>query len=186
MSTITITASLKAIKTARVESIDLLRGTVIIIMALDHVRDYFHGSAYLFDPTDLHHTSIAIFFTRWITHFCAPVFTFLAGTGARLSGLKRSKKELSFFLLTRGLWLVMLEIFIMNLGWTYNPLYDVVVLQVIWSLGFSMIAMSALIYLPIRFILLIGLVITFGHNALDVVHLHGSKAESFIWSLLHE
>ena len=89
----------------RIQSIDLLRGLVMIIMALDHVRDYFHWSAQLYDPLDFSHTSTPIFVTRWITHFCAPVFMFLAGTSAYLVGQRKTKKQLSFFLFTRGLWL---------------------------------------------------------------------------------
>src|SRR5436305_14902328 len=87
------------VKPARIRSIDLLRGTVMIIMALDHVRDYFHNAAFNYDPTDLNHTSVLLFFTRWITHFCAPVFVFLAGISARLYETNKSKKQLSFFLL---------------------------------------------------------------------------------------
>src|ERR1700728_4892981 len=98
----------------RIESIDLLRGIVMIIMALDHTRDYFARSAYLFDPTDLHQTTVALFFTRWITHFCAPIFMLLAGIAACLYGMKNGRKALSFFLLTRGIWLIIAELFIVT------------------------------------------------------------------------
>src|SRR5438105_685274 len=107
---VTVTApSLTSVKSKRIYSIDLLRGTVILIMALDHVRDYFHSAAFEFNPTDLTHTNTTLFFTRWITHFCAPVFSFLAGTSAYLNGLNKTRKELSVFLFTRGLWLVLAE-----------------------------------------------------------------------------
>src|SRR5437763_1852211 len=93
----------------------------MIIMALDHVRDYFHNAAFNYDPTDLNHTSVLLFFTRWITHFCAPVFVFLAGTSARLYETNKSKKQLCFFLLTRGLLLFFAEMFIITLAWSFNP-----------------------------------------------------------------
>src|SRR5436189_6160014 len=93
-------------------SIDLLRGVIMIIMALDHTRDYFHNDAFIYDPANLGRTSAVLFFTRWITHYCAPVFVCLAGISAYLYGTKRIKKELSFFLFTRGLWLVFIELFI--------------------------------------------------------------------------
>jgi len=93
---------------SRIECTDLLRGVVIIIMAIDHVRDYFHAGSLLFDPTDITQTNAPLFFTRWITHFCAPVFVFLAGTSASLVGQRKSKKQLVHFLFTRGLWLILL------------------------------------------------------------------------------
>ncbi|HXB90972.1 MAG TPA: heparan-alpha-glucosaminide N-acetyltransferase domain-containing protein, partial [Puia sp.] len=106
--------------TKRLGSIDLLRGIIMVIMALDHVRDYFHRDAYIFDPTDLSHTNPALFFTRWITHFCAPIFMFLAGISATLYGAKNGRKALSFFLLTRGCWLIFAELSIVSIGWTFN------------------------------------------------------------------
>ncbi len=175
-----------AIKTKRIESIDLLRGTVMIIMALDHVRDYFHRDAFLYEPTDLSRTSVFLFFTRFITHYCAPVFVFLAGTSAYLSGVKRNRKQLSFFLLTRGLWLVVAELFIISLFRTFNLTYVYVHLQVIWAIGVSMMVLSAVIYMSRPFILLTGILLIATHNLLDAVHVPGNGILSFLWSLLHE
>src|SRR5450432_362048 len=141
----------------RIESIDLLRGVVIIIMALDHVRDYFQADYFLFNPTDLTKTNAVIFFTRWITNFCAPAFVFLAGTSAYLMGQRKSKTELSRFLFTRGLWLVFLELTVVNFAWFLNPHFPFFRLQTIWSLGISMMALSVLIYLPKKIILATGL-----------------------------
>lgn len=174
------------IKKARIESLDLLRGIVIIIMALDHVRDYFNADAYLYDATDLSKTNTLLFLTRWITHFCAPVFTFLAGASAFLNGTKKTKKELSFFLLTRGLWLVVLEITVVTFGWTFNAHFDVLIFQVIWSTGISMVVLAALIYLPLWTIGIIGLVLVAGHNLLDGTHVQGDTAGAITWSFLHE
>src|SRR5689334_3121479 len=173
------------VKSKRIHSIDMLRGTVMIIMALDHVRDYFHAGAFLFDPTDLSQTDVPLFFTRWITHFCAPVFTFLAGASAFLNGAKKTKKDLSWFLFTRGLWLVIAEILIITLGWTFNPVYPVLILQVIWALGISMIVLAAMIWLPRTIILITGLVLIFGHNLLDPLDTSGDNASSFLMSFLH-
>lgn len=177
---------LAAIKNNRIESIDLLRGVVILIMAVDHVRDFFHAPAYLYDPTDLSQTSVPIFITRWITHFCAPVFVLLAGTSAWLYGSKRSKKELSWFLLTRGFILILAELFIVTLGWTFNPTYPVYILQVIWAIGVSMIVLSAMIYLPWRAILIIGILFIAAHNLLDGIHVPGNGVGSIAWAALHE
>jgi len=170
----------------RINSIDLLRGVVMIIMALDHTRDYFHQYSYYHNPTDLQHTSVAIFFTRWITHFCAPVFVFLAGTSAFLSGQKKTKNELSAFLLKRGLWLMLLEITLVSFGWFFNPLFSLWALQVIWVLGLSMIVLAGLIQLPKTVILIIGIAMVLLHNLLDGVHVQGNTAAAFAWSELHE
>ena len=170
----------------RITSIDLLRGAVMIIMALDHVRDYFHADAYLFSPLDLDKTSVLLFFTRWITHFCAPVFMFLAGTSAFLIGQRKTKKELAVFLLTRGLWLIFLELFIVNFGWNFDVLFTNVYFIVIWALGISMIVLAGLIFLPFWMILGVGVLIVAGHNLLDNVHVPGNGAAAFGWSLLHE
>jgi len=186
MSTLTMELPTTSIRTKRIESIDLLRGLIIIIMALDHVRDYFHADAYLYNPTNLAQTSAFLFFTRWITHFCAPVFAFLAGTSAYLNGLKKTKKELSFFLLTRGLWLVALEFLIITLEWTFNAEYNVFLVQVIWSLGISMIFLAGLIHLPRKAILVTGIVLIAAHNLLDNVHVPGTGGASIFWAFLHE
>lgn len=173
-------------KAARIESIDLLRGVVIVIMVLDHVRGYFHADVFLFDPTDLTKTSAATFFTRWITHFCAPAFVLLAGTSAALTGQRKSTAELSKFLLTRGLWLMFLEMTIINFGWFFNPHFDFNPLQVIWALGVCMVVLAGLVHLPGKLILAIGLIILFGHNALDGIHFDGNSFSAFLWAELHE
>ena len=170
----------------RIGSIDLLRGIVMIVMAIDHVRDYFHRDSFLYDPTDLGHTNPALFFTRWITHFCAPVFVFLAGISAHLYGVRKGRKALSFFLLTRGVWLIFAELFIIALGWSFNPLYPYFNLQVIWAIGVSMIALAAMIRLPPRLILLTGLVLIAGHNLLDNVHIPGGSPGAILWGVLHD
>ncbi len=170
----------------RIYSIDLLRGLVMIIMALDHVRDYFHADAFLYDPLDLEKTNVILFFTRWITHFCAPVFVFLAGTSAFLSGQRKTKKELSLFLLKRGLWLVFIELFITNFGWNFAITFPTILFIVIWALGISMIILAALIHLPTTFILITGILLVAGHNLLDGIHFTGNNWPAFGWSLLHE
>jgi len=192
MSTLTIpkfgdaTLTPQVLKRNRIESIDLLRGIVMIIMALDHVRDYFHYDAFQYDPADLSRTSVFLFFTRFITHYCAPIFVFLAGVSAYLYGINKNKKELAYYLFTRGLWLVFAELFIITLAWTFNPSYPVFHLQVIWAIGISMIVLSALIYLNKNLILVTGILLIAGHNLFDTVHLPGKSFASFFWSFLHE
>jgi uncharacterized membrane protein len=166
----------------RIESIDLLRGIVMIIMALDHVRDYFHRDAFLYSPTDLSQTSVFLFFTRFITHYCAPVFVFLAGISAYLYGANKSRRQTAWYLFTRGLWLIFTELFILSLGRTFNPSFPFFNLQVIWAIGISMIVLSAMIYMRRRFILLIAIILIAAHNLLDNLHIQNS----FLWSFLHE
>ena len=173
-------------KSKRIESIDLLRGFIMIIMLIDHVRGYFHRDAFLYSPTDLSQTSTPIFFTRWITHFCAPVFVFLAGISAYLYGAGKTRKALSAFLLTRGIWLIFAECIIVSLEWSFNPSYPFFNLQVIWAIGVSMVVLSALVYLTRRAILLIGIVLVAGHNLLDGIHVGGSGPLSFLWAVLHD
>jgi len=173
-------------KSTRIESIDILRGLVMIIMALDHTRDYFYYGSFLGNPTDLETTTPILFFTRFITHFCAPVFIFLTGTSAFLYGSKKPKPELFKFLFTRGLWLIFLEIALNNLIWIFDLFHDKLILQVIWAIGFSMICLSFLVYLPKKAILLIGFVLVAGHNLLDGIVMEGKNFTSVIWYLLHQ
>ena len=154
-------------------------------MALDHVRDYFHADAFLYRPNDLTKASAALFLTRWITNFCAPVFIFLSGTSAFLVGLRKGKKALSIFLLTRGLWLIFLELIVSNFLLSFNFELPFILLLVLWAFGASMIILAALIHLPKPILITIGLLLVFGHNLLDGVAVTGNNAKSFGWSLLH-
>ena len=175
------------VRTARLDSVDLLRGLVMVIMALDHTRDFFHHNALTFDPTDLSRTSAAVFLTRWITHFCAPVFVFLAGTGAFLSLTRgRTKRDLSWFLVTRGLWLVVLEVTLIQIGWTFSLPTHGVFVQVIWALGCSMIVLAALLHLPLRAIAAIGVAMIVGHNLLDRINAESLGAFRLPWLVLHQ
>jgi uncharacterized membrane protein len=157
----------------------------MIIMALDHVRDYFNRSAYLFDPTDLQHTTAALFLTRWITHYCAPVFMLLSGISAWLYGRKNGRGAASYFLLTRGIWLIVAELFIVTLGWTFNIHYGIFILQVIWAFGISMIVLSGLIYARRRILLAVALLLIGGHDLLDGIHVGGTGWPAILWSFLH-
>jgi uncharacterized membrane protein len=170
----------------RVESIDLLRGLIMIIMALDHVRDYIHADALVYSPTDLTQTTPLLFFTRWITHFCAPIFMFLSGTSAYLVGIRKGRNALARFLLTRGLWLIFLEMTVINFAWYFNVTFPVVNFIVIWALGISMIFLAALVYLRIPVILVISLVMIFGHNLLDSIQVPGDGSHAIGWSFLHQ
>lgn len=174
------------IKSKRIESIDILRGVVMVIMALDHVRDYFHYGSFYADPTDLETTTPILFFTRFITHFCAPIFVFLAGTSAYLYGSRKAKPVLFKFLFTRGLWLIFLEIVVNNLIWTFDLTYSLVIFQVIWAIGVSMICLSFLIFLDKKVILLIGVILIVAHNALDGILMEGQSLQSVLWYVLHQ
>lgn len=170
----------------RISSIDILRGLVMIIMALDHVRDFFHISAMVEDPTNLNSTTPALFFTRWITHYCAPIFVFLSGTSAFLSGRKKTKKELSSFLLKRGLFLMVLEIVVVNFLIVFDPLYRFIGLQVIWVIGLSMVLLSFLIYLPLRVLFIIGIVMVVGHNMLDGFNYNNMNEVPLWYGFFHQ
>lgn len=168
--------------TKRIESLDILKGLVMVIMALDHTRDYFHYDAFLYSPSDPLSTNTALFFTRWISHFCAPAFAFLAGMSAFLVGRRKSKNELAAFLLKRGLWLVFIEISVVCFAWRFNIHFPDISLQVIWVLGVSMICLAGIIYLPLKYILGLSLLVIFGHNLLDGLSFDNSP----IWQLLHQ
>ncbi len=168
----------------RIKSIDMLRGLVMVIMALDHVRDYFHYDAFFYDPSDLSQTSVGIFWTRFITHFCAPVFVFLAGTSAFFVGQRRSKKELSIWLLKRGIWLVIAEVTIIKFAWMFKLDFSTVVLQVIWVLGIAMIFLAGFIHLPKKLNISLAILFVIGHNLFDSYSPTG-PVSSGIWTFLH-
>lgn len=174
---------------SRLESVDLLRGLVMVLMALDHTRDFFHAGAFAGeDPLNPATTNVALYFTRWITHFCAPVFVFLAGTGAFLSTTRgKSKRELSWFLVTRGLWLVVLELtWVRWAGWTFAVNLHEHWGLVIWAIGWSMMVLAALVHLPLPAIAVFGVVMIAGHNALDAVKPADFGLLGWLWQVLHE
>jgi len=166
----------------RLDSVDILRGLVMVIMALDHTRDFF--SDFAGDPTDLSKVSAALFLTRWITHFCAPVFVFLAGAGAFLSN--KPVPELSRFLITRGLWLLLLELTVVRCSICFNLDFKWNFGQVIWVLGFSMIGLAGLIRLPVRVVGAIGVAIILLHNLLDPIRAQSFGAWKWLWLFLHQ
>jgi uncharacterized membrane protein len=171
----------------RIESIDIVRGMAMVIMALDHVRDYFHIGANTGDPLDLSTTTVLLFFTRWITHFCAPVFIFLSGTSIYLQSLRKTKKELGIFLVKRGLWLIAVEWCIISLGWTFNLHYNIIPFQVIWAIGVSMFLFGVLmlINIPYKLILTLGIILVAGHNVLDFPEAAPGFQSNFWWDLFH-
>src|SRR5436190_8281888 len=158
----------------RIYSVDFLRGVVMMIMLLDHTRDFVHHGALLADPTDLATTNVPLFFSRWITHYCAPTFVFLSGVSIYLQKMNgKSNSELSRFLFTRGLWLVILEFTVVRSLVVFNFDYSsfVGMAQVIWVIGVSMIVMAGLIFLPLRVIAILGIAMIFLHNMLDAYDL---------------
>jgi len=178
-----MTAAVTPVKKYRIESIDILRGLVMLIMAIDHVRDFFHAGQP--EPTDLAITTPILFFTRFMTHFCAPAFVFLSGISAYLAGMRRTENQLGIFLIKRGLWLLVVEVVFITLAITANPLYNVFILQVIWAIGGSMILLGLLVMLrtPLAVIGIIGAVIFFGHNIFDTVDV-GAVGKTVAWRLL--
>ena len=178
-----MTAAATPVKKYRIESIDILRGLVMLIMAIDHVRDFFHAGQP--EPTDLAITTPILFFTRFMTHFCAPAFVFLSGISAYLAGMRRTENQLGIFLIKRGLWLLVVEVVFITLAITANPLYNVFILQVIWAIGGSMILLGLLVMLrtPLAVIGTIGAVIFFGHNIFDIINV-GTVGKTVTWQLL--
>src|SRR5215510_8651088 len=170
----------------RLGCVDMLRGLVMVIMALDHVR-WFFTNAYSFDPTDLTRTTASLFFTRWITHFCAPVFVLLAGTGSFLSASRgRTKKNLAGFLLSRGLWIVLIDFFLVHtFGWWFNVDYHLIYGDVLWAVGCSMVVMAALIFLPTRFIAAMAVATVMFHNMLDSIRVGSSGSFHWLWAIVH-
>jgi uncharacterized membrane protein len=172
------------VRRSRVDSIDVLRGLVMIVMALDHPRDFFGATAV--SPTDLARTTAPLFFTRWITHFCAPVFFLLAGTSAYLTRGRRSLPQLSRLLLTRGLWLIVLELTVVRcFGYQFNVDYRVTLLVVLWALGWSMVALAALVHLPAPAVTAIGAAMILSHNLLDRIRPASLGALAPLWTILH-
>jgi len=172
-------------KPPRLDSVDLLRGLVMVIMAIDHVRDFVTIAR--FDPADLTATTVGIFLTRWITHFCAPVFVFLAGTGAFLSTTRgKTKTELSRFLLTRGIWLVIAELTIVRFGWQFNFSLNFLFVQVIWVIGVSMIVLAFLVRFSIKTIGITGIVMILLHNLLDGISPDMFGPFHWVWRFLHD
>ncbi len=173
-----------AARPRRDDAIDWLRGLVMAIMVLDHARDFWMG--FRIRPTDLAHTTPVLFATRFVTHFCAPVFVLLAGTAAYLYGRTRSPGERTRFLLSRGLFLVVLELTVIRMMWVPDPFYHFTVLQVIWAIGWSLVVLAGLAYAPRPVIFGVGAVLVLGHNALDGVHAREFGAFAPFWNILHE
>lgn len=168
----------------RIAAVDILRGLVMVLMALDHTRDFFSNIA--FDPADLSKTSVGLFLTRWITHFCAPVFIFLAGSSAYLSAVHHpDKRRLSLFLLTRGLWIMFLGIVFESPIWCFTPDFSELSGAVLWVIGWSMIALAGLVFMPLSVIVVFGLVMIGGHNLLDGITQHDLTHYGWIWAVLH-
>lgn len=171
----------------RIQSIDVLRGAVMMLMAIDHTREFVHAAAVSFSPEDLSKTTPAIFLTRWITHFCAPVFMFTAGLGAFLWGRRQeSKSALARFLVTRGLWLIFLELTIARFALYFNFDYSLMILIVLWALGASMIVLAGLVYLPLRLLATLSIGVIALHNLADRVPASRFGSLAWIWNVLHQ
>src|SRR5262245_5910775 len=156
----------------------------MILMALDHVRDFFGGTV---SPVNIAQTTAPLFFTRWITHFCAPVFFTLTGTGAYLARRRRSVSDLSQFLIVRGFWLILLELTVVRcLGYQFNFDYRVTMLVILWALGWSMITVGVLVsFLSVNAVAVFGLVLIVAHNAFDAVRPASFGALAPLWQILH-
>ncbi|WP_312936984.1 DUF1624 domain-containing protein [Pseudomonas sp.] len=173
--------------TQRLQSIDALRGLVILFMLLDHVRETFFLHHQVGDPMDVSATEPSLFFSRTLAHLCAPVFVLLTGLSAWLYGEKyQGRSDVSAFLFKRGLFLVVLEFTVVNFAWTFQLPPSVVYLQVIWAIGISMIALAALVWLPRPALIAVGVVIIGGHNLLDHLHFAQGSSLHVVWAILHD
>ncbi|MES1220140.1 MAG: heparan-alpha-glucosaminide N-acetyltransferase domain-containing protein [Bacteroidota bacterium] len=169
----------------RIESIDLLRGIIMVIMALDHTRDFFYKDALTGNPLNPATTTPVLYFTRWITHFCAPNFVFLSGLSAWLQSGRKTKKELAKFLISRGAWLIIADLTLMSFALTADIHFGFFLLETLWSIGISMIVLGLLIRLPIKIIFALGLIIFFGHNLMDFGETALGGNVPVWWSFLH-
>ena len=186
MSTSTVTQQASQVQRSsrgyRVESLDVLRGLLMLLMAIDHARDYFTNVA--IDPADPVHSWPALFFTRWITHLCAPGFVLLAGTSVYLQRQRKSAATLTRALILRGLWLIALEVTVVSFGWSFG--FGMPIFQVIWVIGVSMIVLAGLQWLPLPVIGAFGVIVVFGHNLLDRIHAASLGQWSDAWYIFHE
>jgi uncharacterized membrane protein len=197
MSTATLTTSTgveppqaadtNKVTTTRVPSIDALRGLVMIIMALDHTREFLHASAQVFQPEDLTRTSTVLFFTRWVTHICAPVFFFTAGLGAFFwKSHGRTNAELTSFLWKRGVWLALLDLTVMRYALTFRMTTGIVILSVLWALGLSMITLAFLSRSPIRWLATFSIMVVVLHNLTDSITADRFGSLAWVWYILHQ
>lgn len=172
---------------SRLLAIDALRGLVIVIMLLDHVRETFFLHHQVGDPMDVASTEPALFFSRLLAHLCAPVFVFLTGLSAWLYGDKAGNRAaVSAFLFKRGVFLILLEMTVINFAWTFQFPPSVVYLQVIWVIGLSMVALAALLWLPRGALIALGVALVAGHNLLDHVHFAAGHPLHVVWAVLHD
>lgn len=180
-------AEIQAVKKERFEALDVLRGLTMVIMALDHARDFFALGFVLNAPTNLDFTNMEVFLTRWITHFAAPTFIFLAGIGLFFASGRRSKRELAMLAFSRGVWLIFLELTLVGFFWCFSSdfIYQPKI-GVLFVIGICMIAMAGLIYLPKWLIAFIAVVMIVGHNFFDGVHAESFSPFAWAWQLLHE
>ncbi len=183
-----MTTTSGTMQSVRLPGIDMLRGFVMITMALDHVRDFFNRDAMMFSPTDLARTTPVLFLTRWITHFCLPVFMFCAGIGMFLWRERgRTSSQLSGFLFTRGLWFVLLELTVMQFAYDFNMSDKYfVLLLILWIFGICMMIMALLVHLPLRLLALVSLAVIALHNLLDGVESSKFGSAAWVWRALHQ
>lgn len=167
----------------RIDAIDVLRGLVMLLMALDHTRDFLTAGS--FDPRDFNQP--VLFMTRWVTHICAPTFVFLVGLSLVLwqSRRTKTKNHTAAYVFSRGIWLIFLEFTLVRMGWTFSLSPDFMFMQVIWVIGVSMVVLSGLIFLPLRVIAIFSLFLIVGHNLLDAIQPDSFGNLGWIWRILH-